>query len=106
MSSLSDLRALVTSVTQPGDRHRASITELGEFLRENKFSLLLSQSALRSHYEQGSVDLKDLIKDIVSVPDRTINVIGTNVKELPDWIFPSRFCDEILRNFSLSLRYI
>ena len=106
MSSLLDLRALVTSVTQPGDRHGASITGLGEFLRENKFSLLLSQFALESHDEQRRVDLQELIKDLVSVPDRTINVIGTNVKDLPDWIFPAGFCDEILRNISLSLRHI
>ena len=84
MSSLTDLRALVTSVTQPGDRHGASITELGEFLRENKFSLLLSQSALKSHDEQQRVVLQGLIKDLVSVPDRTINFINTNVRELPD----------------------
>ena len=79
---------------------------MGEFLRDDKFSLLLSQFALENHDEQQRQDLHDFIRDLVSVPDRTVNVIGINIRELPDWIFPARFCDEILRNLSLSLRHI
>ena len=93
----------MASVLQPGARQGASIRELGEFLRENKLGFFLTQFALEN---RDTKDLQEFIRDLVSVPDRTINAIGINVKELPDWIFPSRFCGEILRNLSLSLRDI
>ena len=103
MSTLSHLQSVVTSVLQPGPRQGDAILKLGEFLIENKLRGFLSQFAAGKQ-EQSREDLKEVIKELVSIPDRTINVIGTSPDEFPDWIYPAGYCDQILRNLSLALR--
>ena len=93
---------LILKACRPGTDQIHCIDQFGTFLLSNKLSEFLVNFSITRTAADG--DLRILVKDLVSVPDRTVGVIGTNQSQLPDWIFPAQFCSQILRNIALSLR--
>jgi len=98
----SAVQNLISKACRPGLDQISCIDQLGTFLLTNKLSEFLVTLADTSTVPAGESSI--LVKDLVSVPDRTVGVLGTNQSQLPDWIFPAQFCSHILRNVALSLR--
>ena len=99
---ISAVSNLILRACRPGTDQIHCIDQFGTFLLSNKLSEFLVNFSITRTVADG--DLRILVKDLVSVPDRTVGVIGTNQSQLPDWIFPAQFCSQILRNIALSLR--
>ena len=98
-----ELQQLISAACRPGPDQISSIDSLGSFIKEGKISEVLVDIADTNNNDS---DLDKLVKDLVSVPDRTINIIGINQDDLPDWIYPAQYCDQLLRNTALALRVV
>ena len=100
--SLSEFQALLDRVLT-SDRHQMeNISLLGERLQGNHVSCVLASVERDLAMSSGAVC--HMVRSVVSVPDRTINTIGTDQSNLPDWLYPAQYCRLLLRNLALCLR--
>ena len=99
------LQQLISAACKPGPDQISNIDSLGGFIKQGKISEVFVDIA-DTESDQHDCDLDKLAKDLSSVPDRTINILGTNQEELPDWIYPGQYCDQLLRNTALALRLV
>ena len=97
--SLSELQSLVTGATTPGPHQAAALASLGTFLHEDKLSQLLRDLAVSGPAEHAA-----LVRELVSVPDRTVNMLGLEPRLLPDWVFPATYCGLLLRSLARAAR--
>ena len=100
--SLSEFQALLDRVLT-SDRHQMeNISLLGERLQGNHVSRVLA--SVERDLAMSSSAVSHMVRSVVSVPDRTINTIGTDQSNLPDWLYPAQYCRLLLRNLALCLR--
>ena len=104
---MTEFQTLLDKVLTADSDQLQNISLLGEQLHTNRVSQVLAAGETEvCGDDDGAVKdlVRSLVRSLVSVPDRTINMVGLDQTQLADWLYPAHYCRLVLRNLARSLR--
>ena len=99
---LTELQTLLDKVVTADSQQMQNISLLGEQLQTNRLSEVLAAGETETNVDERVV--REVVRGLVSVPDRTINMLGVSQSQLEDWLYPPQYCRLVLRNLARCLR--
>ena len=99
---MTELQTLLDKVVTADSDQTRNISLLGEQLHTNRLSEVLAAGEIEAGGDERVV--REVVRALVSVPDRTINMLGVSQSELEDWLYPPQYCRLVLRNLARCLR--